>query len=231
MITAIALDDEPPALEIIRAFCGRMEDVQLLQAFTSSTEAARYLEQQPVELLFLDINMPSISGIGFLKQLDPRPMVIFTTSYSEYAVESYELNALDYLVKPFTFLRFQQAVQKAVDARRLREQALPAGQEQLVLRVDYGLVKLPISSIRFIEGLDNYLKIHVKEGKPVVVRMTLKALLEKLPANAFLRVHRSFIVPLAGVSAVRNKLISLQCGEEIPLGSSYEEAFMQLFGQ
>ena len=230
MISAIALDDEPPALEIIKSFCGRIDSIDLKKVFTKTGEAFDYLEKSPVDLLLLDINMPSITGIDFYKKLSNEAMVIFTTSYSEYAVESYNLNALDYLVKPFTFKRFFQAIEKASEFHKLRQHALQSEQDFITLRVDYGLVKLPVAPIDFIEGLDNYLKIHSSNKKPVVVRMTMKALLEKLPSPAFIRVHRSYIVPLGKVATVRNKIITLSCGEEIPLGSSYEQEFMRFFG-
>jgi len=231
MISVIALDDEPPALEIIQTFCSRIANIELKKAFTKTAEAFDYVENNPVDLILLDINMPTVNGIAFYKKLSHRAMVIFTTSYSEYAVESYELNALDYLVKPFSFSRFQQAIRKAADYHKLHQQASTARQEHLVLRLDYGLVKVPLDTIEFIEGLDNYCKIHSKADKPIVVRMTMKALLEMLPLADFVRVHRSYIVPLAQVKAIRNKIIFLLNGEEIPLGNSYEATFMALFSK
>lgn len=228
MISIIALDDEPPALEIVEAFCKRLEDVELKGRFTKTGEALRYLQENPVDLILLDINMPSISGIDFYKSLPDKPMVIFLTSYSDYAVESYNVNAVDYLLKPFTFARFQQAMEKAV-AFRQRTQSTEAAQEKsLVLRLDYGLVKIPTADILFIEGLDNYMKIHLDNQKPLTVRATLKTLLDKLPANEFVRVHRSYIVALARVESVRKKIITIG-DEEIPIGSSYEEHFNSLF--
>jgi DNA-binding LytR/AlgR family response regulator len=222
MIKAIALDDEPPALDIIDTFCKRMDSVVLEKAFTGTIEAFKYLEQFPVDLLFLDINMPSLSGIDFYKSISQKTMVIFTTSYSEYAVESYTLNAIDYLLKPFTFARFKQAIEKA-------EKHLPR-EPHLTLRVDYGLVQIAMNDILFIEGDDNYLKIYVREQQPLLVRMTMKAIIEKLPATVFIRVHRSYIVSLTHIENVRNRMISV-AGHKVPLGSSYESAFFQLFGK
>jgi DNA-binding LytR/AlgR family response regulator len=194
----------------------------LEKTFTGTGDALKYLEQFPVDLLFLDINMPALSGIDFYKSLPQKIMVIFTTAYSEYAVESYNLNAIDYLLKPFTFLRFQQAIDKADKYLRLEQP------KDLVLRVDYGLVKLVLTDILFIEAYDNYLKIHVLNLKPTIVRMTMKTLLCSLPGDLFIRVHRSYIVSLNHIEHVRNKVISV-AGQKIPLGSSYEEGFFQFF--
>lgn len=194
----------------------------LEKTFTGTGDALKYLEQFPVDLLFLDINMPALSGIDFYKSIPQKIMVIFTTAYSEYAVESYNLNAIDYLLKPFTFLRFQQAIDKADKYLRLEQP------KDLVLRVDYGLVKLVLTDILFIEAYDNYLKIHVLNLKPTIVRMTMKTLLCSLPGDLFIRVHRSYIVSLNHIEHVRNKVISV-AGQKIPLGSSYEEGFFQFF--
>ncbi|GAA3926372.1 response regulator [Chitinophaga oryziterrae] len=222
MIRAIALDDEPPALNVLQSFCEKMGTIVLEKTFTGVADALKYLEQFPVDLLFLDINMPAISGIDFYKSIPQKIMVIFTTAYSEHAVESYNLNAVDYLLKPFTFQRFLQAVEKADKYLRLEQP------KDLVLRVDYGLVKIVLADILFIEAYDNYLKIHVVNLKPVIVRMTMKALLSSIPADLFIRVHRSYIVSLSHIEQVRNKVISV-AGQKIPLGSSYEEGFFQSF--
>lgn len=230
---AIALDDERPALDVIDAFCSRIDSVELVKTFTRTGEARLYLESNPVDLLFLDINMPRESGLEFYKSISQQTLVIFTTAYSEFAVESYEVEAVDYLLKPFTFDRFNQAVQRAQTRwRALRqmtgETADASDQAHLYFRVDYGLVKVAVNDIQFIEGLDNYLKIHLAQGAPLVVRLTMKAILEKLPAAKFIRVHRSYIVAIDKIQAVRSKMILIK-GEEIPIGSSYEKDFFALF--
>jgi DNA-binding LytR/AlgR family response regulator len=225
MIKAIAVDDEPPALEILENYCRRTEKVELMKVFTSTSRALEYLEQFSADLIFLDINMPSISGLDFAKRIPQQSMVIFTTSYTEYAVESYSLNAVDYLLKPYTFARFQQAIEKAEAVQRLQQNER---QQYLILRVDYSLIRIALPDILFIEGLDNYLKVHVRNQSPIVVRMTMKALQEKLPENEFVRVHRSYIVAIAKISSIRNKMIFIG-EEEIPLGTSHEKAFYALF--
>jgi DNA-binding LytR/AlgR family response regulator len=220
MIQAIAIDDELPALKVIENFCSKVDFIRLQQTFNQPEKALKYLSKSPVDLLFLDINMPSITGTELYKSIQQKAMVIFTTAHSEYAVEGFNLNALDYLLKPFTFERFLQAVEKA-------KLFLPPP-PPLIFRIDYSLVKVNLPDILFIEGLDDYLKIHLQQQPPLVVRMTMKAILEKLPANAFVRVHRSFIVPLAHIEQVRNKTI-LIAGNEIPIGNSYETGFFNQF--
>jgi DNA-binding LytR/AlgR family response regulator len=155
-------------------------------------------------------------------------MVIFTTAHSEYAVEGFNLNALDYLLKPFTFDRFMQAVNKACEFQRYYHQKEDAIRQYIFVRADYSLVKIMLEDILYIEGLDDYLKIHLPGKKPVVARMTMKSILEKLPESYFIRVHRSYIVPLAKIEKVRNKVIFIS-GIPIPIGSSYEKAFAGVY--
>jgi DNA-binding LytR/AlgR family response regulator len=155
-------------------------------------------------------------------------MVIFTTAYSEYAVEGFNLNAVDYLLKPFTFERFLQAVSKASDYYRFLHRKDSDLQQYLFIRADYSLVKVMLEDILFVEGLDDYLKIHLAGRKPLVARMTMKNILEKLPEKDFIRVHRSFIVPLSKINKVKNKMIFIG-DKSIPIGSSYEKLFFEIY--
>ncbi len=228
MITAIALDDEPLAIDVIKTYCQKVDEVKLLATFTEAGPAMKYLDEQPVDLLFLDINMPAISGIDFYKKVSKNTMVIFTTAYSEYAVEGFNLNAVDYLLKPFDFKRFQQAVDKIKEYHnyaQLKENEQP---QYLFVKVDYSMVKVPFDEIAYIEGLDNYLKINFDSGKSLLVRMSMKTISEKLPAAEFIRVHRSFIIPFSKVVSVRNKTIYLD-KKEIPIGTNYVDEVMKLF--
>jgi len=223
MIKAIALDDEPLALELIETYSQQFDFLQFEKGFTKTAAALQFLDKNPVDLLFLDINMPAMSGVEFYKSLPYKPMLIFTTSYSEFALESYDLNAVDYLLKPFTLDRFGKAVNKAYDLYNLVQHATTSEKSKhLMLKVDHGVVKVILDSILFIEGLDNYLKIHVQNQAPIVVRLTMKALLEKLNEKEFIRVHRSYIVPLHRIESVKQKMITI-AGEEIPIGKNYEE--------
>ncbi|CAM3335287.1 Response regulatory domain-containing protein [Flavobacterium longum] len=226
MIRAIALDDEPLALTVIENFCARIEFVNLEKTFSKTEEAHKYLRKQPVDLIFLDIQMPKQNGIEFFASIEQDTMVIFTTAFSEYAVEGFNLNAIDYLLKPFSFDRFKQAAEKAKAAYENRNQT-PATEQYLFIRADYSLNKILISDILFIEGLDDYLKIHIAGQKTIVARMTMKSILEKLPASAFIRVHRSFIVQISKIEKVRNKTIFIGT-EEVPLSAGYEAAFQSI---
>lgn len=223
MIKAIALDDEPLALKVIEAFSKKTAGIELQRVFTDPAEALKYLRKYPVDLLFVDVQMPSMSGIDFYKSVEQSMMVIFTTAYSEYALEGFNLSAVDYLLKPIQFERFQQAVKKAEEYSHFLHSKENPEQQSLFLRIDYSLVKVAIHDILYIEGLDNYLKIHLRNNKPLVVRMSMKGIMEKLPEHRFMRVHRSYIVSLADITSIRNKIIYI--GEvAIPVGTNYEQA-------
>ncbi len=224
MIKAIALDDERPALAILENFCRKIEYIDLQKTFTKSDEALKYLKKYPVDFLFIDINMPSITGIDFVKKLPHKIMVIFTTTYAEYAVEGFNLNAMDYLMKPISQERFLFAMEKIKAQYELQNQNQKIEQQFLFIRADYSLMKIPVADILFIEGLDDYLKIHVSNQKTVVTRMTMKSIIEKIPAAEFVRVHRSFIVQISKIEKIRNKIIYI-AQEEIPISASYEKDF------
>jgi DNA-binding LytR/AlgR family response regulator len=228
MITAIAIDDEPLPLEILEHYCSTVDFIRLDKTFTNTGEAKKYLENFPVDLLFLDVNMPAVSGIDFYKKLGKNIMVIFTTAHSQYAVDGFNLNAVDYLLKPYSLERFTIAVNKANDFYQFLH-STSAKSAHLFVRSEYNLLKIAFTDILYVEGLADYLKIHIKDSKQIITRMTMKVIQEKLPASDFIRVHRSFIVPLQRIESVRNKIISLPNEIKIPIGSSYFEAFEKVF--
>jgi DNA-binding LytR/AlgR family response regulator len=228
MITAIAIDDEPLALAVITTFCMKVDFINLTKTFTETGPALNYLKDNPVDLLFLDINMPAISGIDFYKKISKNTMAIFTTAYSEYAVECFNLSAIDYLLKPFEFARFQKAVEKAKEYFTFFSQKENTASQYLFVRADYSLVKVAFADILYIEGLDNYIKIHFDNNKSLLVRMTMKSVSDKLPAPDYIRVHRSFIIQLRKVTSVRNKVIYLG-KTEIPIGTNYIDDVLKLF--
>lgn len=219
MIQAIALDANSSALEILDTFCQQSDTVAIVQTFTHPSEARQYLRQNPVDLVFMEIDLPTESGIDFWQSIhqhetgyikvDQPPMVIFTTASSEYVLISYDLQAIDYLLKPFSLRRFEQAVQKAANYANWQQQPHPQPTTYLSVRVDAGLVRIKLADIAWIEALSNYLKIHLSDQSFLVVRMTMKAILHELPATDFIRVHRSYIVPIHRVQAIHNKLIRI----------------------
>jgi DNA-binding LytR/AlgR family response regulator len=232
MIKAIAIDDEAPALKVIENFCDRTDTIILERTFRRPAEALSYLQQSPVDLLFLDIHMPSQSGLQLYKTIGPGTLAIFTTAHSEYAVEGFNLNAIDYLLKPFTLERFQQAVNKAAEYLTFRNTHQNQGQftEALLIRADYSLIRISTADILFVEAADDYLKIHQDNKPPLTVRMTMKSIVTMLAPAEFIRIHRSYIVSLRRIDNVRNKMISLG-GRDLPIGNNYEAAFYKQFGR
>ena len=228
MINCIAIDDEPLALTILEEFCSKVPFLQLQKTFTDTSEAAKYLRKFPVDLLFLDIQMPDMLGTEFYKMHAPDKMVIFTTAYSQYAVEGFDLNAVDYLLKPIEPTRFLQAVNKCNDYHNYLHQSENKSHQFLYVRSEYSLVKIAFSDILYIETLDDYLKIHLLGKKPLLTKMNLKNIMSKLNPQEFVRPHRSYIVPIAKIESVRGKTISL--GDiEIPIGIKYEEEFFKSY--
>lgn len=228
MINAIAIDDEPLALKVIKSLCDKSENIHLQKTFTEPNEALKYLRKFPTDLIFCDIQMPSMTGISLVKSLQQNAMVIFTTAFSEYAAVSYELNAIDYLLKPINQKRFKQAIAKAqeyVDYINRKDQN---EDKNIFIRADFSLVKIPLADILYIEGLADYLKVHVKDRKTIVARMPMKDIMEKLPAADFVRVHRSYILPFNKIEAVRGTTIFI--GEkEFPIGRTYTDEFFNRY--
>jgi len=227
MINAIAIDDEPLALDLIESFCNRTDSVKLERTFTQVNEAQKYLRKFPVDLLLLDINMPLLSGIEFYKKVEQNTMVIFTTAYSEYAIEGFNLNAIGYILKPFSFTRFEQAIKKATDYYEYVHQKGNMAVKFLYIKADYSLIKVVLDEIQYIEAFADYLKIYLPNKKSITARMTMKGIMDKLPSPRFIRVHRSFILPVEKIISVRNKIVHIE-GREIPIGTSYEEALYML---
>ena len=226
MIKCIIIDDEKLAREILSILILKSEKLVLVEQFSNAIDAMKYLNSNEVDLIFLDIHMPSLSGIDLYKHINQNTLVIFCTAHAQYAIEGFNLNALDYLLKPFTFERFNQATEKAKDYfSQFNNQK---NIDHIFVRADYSLQKITLEDIVLIEALDDYLKIYLHKQKTIVARMTMKAMMDKLPSDKFLRVHRSFIVPINKVEIVRNK--TLQIGDKkIPIGNSYEVEVLKHF--
>ncbi|TXK48758.1 response regulator transcription factor [Pontibacter qinzhouensis] len=222
-LRCIAVDDEPLALQVIKTYVARLPALELVQTFDDAISAAEFIRQVPVDLLFLDINMPDISGLDLVRALEYKPMIIFTTAFKQYAFEGFEVEALDYLLKPIDMPRFSKAVQKAIDYHKYKSQPAEEELEGLFVYSEYRLLKVAFKDIIYIESLEDYIRIHVVAGKPVMTLMTMKKVLEKLPAEKFRRIHRSYIVPFAKVKAIVNRKVQLASGQELPISDSYSD--------
>ncbi|MEI7663192.1 MAG: LytTR family DNA-binding domain-containing protein [Bacteroidota bacterium] len=232
MIRCIAVDDEMLALDLIEDNIKKVPFLELVKTCRSAMDAIEVIQTQPVDLIFLDIQMPDISGIQMLKSLNNKPVVIFTTAYSSYAQEGYDLDVIDYLLKPYSFERFLKAVNKVHEYLDLQNRALiqPAARELvtspnfLFVKADYKLYKINLADILYIEGLKDYVKIYVSE-KPIVTQMSMKTLEEKLPSYDFIRVHRSFIVAFNKIDFIQKHMLTIG-KKEIPISEHYRD---QLF--
>lgn len=228
MIHAIAIDDEPLALTVIESLCDKTGGINLQKTFTQPNEALKYLQEFPADLVFCDIQMPAMTGINLVRSLPQNAMVIFTTAFSEFAAVSYELNAIDYLLKPINQKRFNQAIAKALDYFEYIHKKEQQADKNIFVRADFSLVKIPLADIQYIEGLADYLKIYIKGRKTIVARMTMKDMIEKLPAADFIRVHRSFILPFRQIESVRGATIFMG-DKEFPLGKTYSAEFFSRY--
>jgi two-component system LytT family response regulator len=233
-VTCLALDDEPLALQLLEAYLLRKPALQPQGFFTDPDAARARLGQGGIDLLFLDIQMPDVTGMEFLRGLPPPPpLVIFTTAHAGFAVEGFNLSAVDYLLKPYDFERFNRAVERAIEYstfRKNRDAAAAPG--SLFVKSGYATVQIPFEHILCLETYDDYVKIHLTDQpKPVLTLSPLKTLLEKLPAGQFLRVHRSYAVSISKVLAFRRGKIHLTDGKEVPVGDTFAARIRELLSK
>ncbi|MEO8174238.1 MAG: response regulator transcription factor [Sediminibacterium sp.] len=219
-VKCVVIDDEPFVLQLMKDYIQKFPVLKLVRTFDDGIVAAAYLNQNPTDLLFLDINMPDISGVELLRSLKIKPITIFTTAYRKFALEDFELDVLDYLLKPIPFDRFCKAVSKSVEQYEFRNYFRNKQHDSLVVRSEYKLIKIDLCDIEYIESVEDYCKIYLTSSRPVLTLMTLKTLLEKLPDNKFKRIHRSYIAPIANVKAVTNRRVQLT-SRELPISDSY----------
>jgi len=218
-MTSIAIDDEPVALEVIRAHAAKVPFLELKAEFTDAFKALDYLQKNQIDLLFLDIKMPDISGLEFLRSLNKKPLVIFTTAYSEHAVTSFELDAVDYLLKPFSLARFVKACTKANELYQFRNNH--QSQDYIFIKTGYEQVKVRFDDIFYIEAEGNYVNVVSKNGK-YLTRMTFTEMDSLLPSSKFVRLHRSYIVSLAAIDKIERHQVLIN-GQLIPVGESYAQ--------
>jgi len=220
MLKAIAIDDEPIALEVIKNLAANVVFMEMAACFTNSFLAMDYLQKNKIDLIFLDIKMPNISGIDFLKSIPNPPMVIFTTAYSEHAVQSFELDAIDYLLKPFSLPRFLKACNKAHEQYALRKNNhLPAVTPSVFIKSGYEQVRVNLDDILYAESVGNYMQF-VLAGKNIVSRLTMGEAEALLPPSAFIRIHRSFIVSAKHITKVDKRTVWID-KKELPVGTAF----------
>ena len=237
MIKCIAIDDEPLALKKLVTYIKKIPYLELVAQCHSAIEAQKILDQQEVEAIFLDINMPDLNGMDFAKSLEQGhskgPVLVFTTAYSEYAIEGYKANGVGYLLKPYGFDEFEAAAQKVKDVCEIRQQAqgevsTQIGDDGIIyVKSDYKIVRINIEQIRYIEAMSEYLRISCEgKDKPVIVLLSMKKIEEHLPSNKFMRIHRSFIINLDKVSEVKKNHVMLEGDVSLPIGDNYKDAFI-----
>jgi len=228
-INCLIVDDEPAALETLEHFIGKIYFLTLVKKCQNAIEAMQILEENQIDLLFLDINMPDVSGIQFLKSIIARPAVIFTSGYKEYALEGYNLDVVDFLLKPFDFERFLKAVNKASNqiSKTYNQPVIGVKPQQFIfIKADYKLLKINVEDILFVEGLKDYIKIYTRQ-KLFLTLMSMTSIEEKLPADEFFRIHRSYIISLSKIDSVSRHRVVI--GEKfIPISIPYRERFYRL---
>ena len=247
MIRCIAIDDEPLALQQIAAYIGKVPFLELAAQCQSALEAQRFLQNDTVDAIFCDINMPDLNGMDFIKSLAVPPLVVFTTAYAEYAVEGFKVNAVDYLLKPFGLQDFMRAANRLQERlhespsltsplspltsnKSLTSPHSPLTSETdnvIFLKTDYRIVKVTISDIRYVEAMSEYLKVWLEgEAKPLVTLLSMKKMEERLPAT-FMRIHRSYIINLDKIQEVNKNRVIMDADTYLPIGDLYKEAFQQ----
>ncbi|MBR4995746.1 MAG: response regulator transcription factor [Alistipes sp.] len=240
MIKCIAVDDEPLALRQIKSYIERLPQLKLEALCSSAAEATDVLREGEMDLMFVDINMPDMSGVEFVRELQSPPMVIFTTAYSEYAVEGFRLDAVDYLLKPFSFADFERAVKKAAslyELKRLRDErqissesnteATADNGDYISIKADYKVSLVKYSDIIYIESVGEYVRLHLTNASPITTLFRLKNMETALPADRFMRVHRSYIVNLEHISAYARGRVYLDNDEDVPISANYRDTFRE----
>jgi len=230
-IRCIAIDDEPLAVKKIAGYIRKVPFLELVAECRSAAEAMSIMDSTDVQLLFIDINMPDISGMEFVKSLASKPYIVFTTAYSEYALEGFQVDAVDYLLKPITFSNFLKAANKVNNLMELtannQKESIRTTANHLFVKSEYKLIRIELADIKYIESQHEYIKIHLVNSNPVTTQLSLKSIEEQLPSNQFMRVHRSFIVNLSKVTVIERNRIVFDGKVYIPVSEQYKETFQE----
>lgn len=228
MIKCIAIDDEPLALRQIADYIVKTPFLELVGECESALQAIELLEIVEVDLMFVDVNMPDLSGIDFVKTLENPPKIVFVTAYSEYAFEGFKVNAIDYLQKPIGYNDFLKSVNKVkswFDLHHQKKDEIKSNQDFLFIKSEYKILRINFDDIKYIEGMNEYIKIHLTNSKPVMTLLSMKSIEEQLPADRFMRVHRSYIVNLTKISVIERSRIVFDGKVYIPVSEQYKCAF------
>jgi two-component system, LytTR family, response regulator LytT len=228
-LKAVIVDDEFPATQLIREHCRKLESLEIVSTFTNAVEAFNYISKSEVQLLFLDVQMPFMSGIELLKRLTEKPMCIFITASPEYAVRAFELDVIDYLVKPVPFDRFKKAVEKAIEfyEYRMNQSRALTDKRYLMIRADYKIIKINTADIHWIEGSGEYVKIKT-DDHTILALDSLTRYIESVLPEGFIRIHKSFIVPLSRIKSFVSTAVTLNDGKEFPIGRTYKEEVIKV---
>ncbi len=228
-IKCITIDDEPLALKQMSSYIEKTPFLELIAACKSAFEAMELIQKGDVDLLFVDINMPDLNGLDFVKSLEKKPLVVFTTAYGEYALEGFKVDAIDYLLKPIGYPDFLKAAQKAEKylGSSKEQEKLNADEEHLFIKSEYKIIRINLADVKYIEGMREYVRIHLLNAKPVMSLLSMKSIEQKLPQNRFMRVHRSYIVNLKQVSIVERNRIVFDGDVYIPVSEQYKEKFQE----
>lgn len=230
MIRTLAIDDEPLALRQLAAYIKKIDFLELAGQCQSATEAKAIMDKEKIDALFIDINMPDVNGMDFVKSLEEPPLVVFTTAYSDYAIDGYKVNAVDYLLKPFSLDDFRRAAEKVKKRYDLNHQepVLSAADDNgsIFFKTEHRIVRITIDDIIYIEGMSEYLKIHTEDRqKPVIVLLAMKKLEERLPKSKFMRIHRSYIINLEKIQEVVKNRVIMDGDTNLPIGDIYRDTF------
>jgi two-component system, LytTR family, response regulator len=234
MLRCLAIDDEPLALELLEDNISQVPFLQLAGKCSNAMEAMQFLKEHSVDLIFLDIQMPGLTGLQFIQSLTQKPMIILVTAYEKFALDGFNLDVVDYLVKPVPLDRFIKACNKAWELYQLKNKTsivTEASPEYFFVNVEYSLHKVEFADILWIEGLKDYVKINLKSSsKPIVTRMSMKALEDQLPPSKFIRIHKSYILAVAAISSIRKNSVFVG-NTEFPVGDSYKDAVAALINK
>ena len=234
LIRTIIIDDEFPARKLLSEYVSKLPNLKLIGVCEDAIHAMELLQNETVDLILTDIQMPELSGLEFVRSMTVKPLVIFTTAYKEYALDSYELEAVDYLLKPIPFPRFLQAINKVTERMKLKQQAqVPSDgrtekekKDYFMVKADYKLYRVDYANIIYVEGQSEYVTFHLKDKKKITAYYSLKKLEEELPSDDFIRIHKSYIVSISNIEAVEGNMVAIE-GQKLAIGKNYKDILIE----